>query len=338
MRGRVNPLGRGGAAAACVLTLALLAAGLNGTPPVRAQDPGGVVKVATSYPAWSNGVVVLAFPHAHPTFSLTSVANSSISANQSLSGLAEITPSGAMAAFASFSGTPAPWSFAATSTANATNISLRTIVAAWTSSGEWESGDDVVNGSRLVGYANVTLTFHFNGSGGGSPLSLAYDLQVAGWPWVRANDALGLEVRSNATSTAGYWMPNGTAGLTEFAPVTHTPLAEFSWAGAVLAQYAGGRSANLSIGSYQNISSGGGDYLVRLEFGSQSPSSGGYADLSYDPTLTLIVPALAPLVPTSVPAWLLTPLALEVLGVGAAVSVVLAAVARRRRSPPDSGL
>src|SRR5579859_1938925 len=75
MRGRVNPLGRGGAVAACVLTLALLAVGLNGTPPVRAQDPGGVVKVATSYPSWTNGAVVLAFPHSHPTFSLTSVAN-----------------------------------------------------------------------------------------------------------------------------------------------------------------------------------------------------------------------------------------------------------------------
>lgn len=326
-------------AGAGLLVVSLLALGILSSAAMAVPSHGRVTSGSPFVPAqgsprtWSNGKVTLDFPWDRPTFSLAAVNNSTMVVNQSLTQIAEIAPNRTIVSVASLSNGPSPWQFAAVSTPSSTTVNVSAMVAVFPGGGEWESGDDSTNYSRAVGFANVTFTFVLNASTAANPYGLEYDLAITGWPWAQSTDTLGVEVRSNASYANGIWKANGLQALSEVSLGSGRAIADFNWAGAATAYYTGGSHEDSSIGSYQNLSNGGQDYLIRLEF---AAVTGGYTSLAYDPTIAFVVPG--PPVPSIVPAWVLTQSSLEILGGGAGLCLGLAILARVRRTPPDSGL
>jgi hypothetical protein len=145
-------------------------------------------------------------------------------------------------------------------------------------------------------------------------------------------DAVGVEVRSNTTSAADYWLPEGANRLSELSRSENATVASFVWGSTAKAVYPGGSSEDGGVGSYQNLSANGSHYLVRLEFVSVT---GGYSALSYDPWLSL-TPLSAAVGKAA--AWILTPTSIAVIAGAASGTLVLALAASRRRSPPESEL
>ncbi len=281
----------------------------------------------------TNGLVRVDFPTAAPSFTMASVANGSLALSQTLGGLAEVNTTGQIVAFALFGGGGVAWSGSTGGSSAATSVHLQAAVPARLASGEWESGDDTQEGGTAsLGSANVSLTFTLNSSSGPTPTTVGYVLNVTGWPWQNATDSLGVEVLTNTTGPSGYWQSNGANSIAERSNATGGTVATYAWGTSATATYANGRESNSSVGAYHNVSTNGQSSLVRLDFGTVS---GGYRSLDYDPWLTLEVGN-----PLSrlVPAWLLGPDALVTIGAGAALSVVLAAVALRRRRSPESEL
>ena len=333
MRGREDPLRGRAKLVASIVAAALLSSGgltfassTSAAAPHPATPPG-------AFAAWSNGVVNLTFPADVPRFSLASAANGSVLSDQTLSGLAEISASGAIVAFASFLRNSTHWGFTARSDASGVVIFASSVVRPFASGGEWESNGSAGVGDEAAGVALVNLTFYLNDTLNSS--SVSYDLAVSGWPWFQGNDTLGLEVRSNASATGGSWSANGSNSIDAFRPGAMSPYARFSWASTATALYTGGGEADSSVGSYRNLTATHG-FLVRLQF---SAVTGGYSTLNYDPMLTLLwvphagLPGTPPL-----PAWAFTPVSLVVLAAAGGGSLALAILGARRRRPPDHGL
>ncbi len=323
--------------AALVAVSALLLAGVvpvagtalgGGVSPVL---PTELVRSAGAF-EWSNGHVAVDFPSAAPVFSVSSASNASLAVSQTLGGLAEVNPSGQIVSMASFLPSRLSWNLTHTYGPQGTTVLLRSDVPVLSANGEWESGDDSPSPSDGIGNVSVSIAFTLNDSSGPSPSTVAYSLNVSAWPWYNGNDSLGLEVRSNLSATIGYWQASGTRAVTGISRATSDAFVRFSWGASARTFYANGNEGESSVGTYHNYSANGSSSLVRLDF---TPVEGGYSALSYDPWVELLTPG-----PTEagLAAVVLTPLSLGALVTGAAVTGVLAWVARRRRVPPETGL
>lgn len=337
MRDRVPPHRRGVAATALLIVAGVLAlslphspqaaSGANPVPLVSGTTIGGI---SPEY-SWNNGRVALTFPAAQPSFSVTSLSDPSLTAAQTLTGLAELNLTDTILSFASFSSPAVSWVVTSQMGTQGTNVVLTGAVPVVASGGEWESGDDSARGNITIGVANVTITFSLNASSSSNPWGVSYSLNVSQWPWLHGADSVGVEVRSNAAAAPDYWMSSGSNRLTELSRTTNQAVAAFAWGDTAKARYSGGNSQDASIGAYQNLSSNGSTYLVRLEFGTVT---GGYTSISYDPWLSIIPPGSA----GRLAAWLVTPTSLAIVAGGSAATIALAIVARARRSPPETGL
>jgi hypothetical protein len=337
MRDRVPSPRAGRVAAVCLLVVGVLAINVSALPHVgssssSATGPAFGESVSASSQSWNNGRIALSFAGPYPSFTVSSLSNSMASANQTLTGLAELNTTDFIVSFASFSAPGVVWSVSSSATAQVTEITLSGRVPVISSGGEWESGDDSGGGNTTIGAANVTIVFGLNASTSPNPWSVSYTLNVSGWPWIHASDSVGVEVRSNVTAPSAYWAAGGANQLTELSRTDQRALATFTWGALAQARYSGGTVEDSSVGTYSNLSAGGSSYLVRLEFGSVT---GGYSSLSYDPWLA-ILPSSSSL--GKLAAWVLSPTSLAIIAGGGAASLVLAVLARARRTPPETGL
>lgn len=279
----------------------------------------------------TNGVIRVTFPSARPEFTVTDLANPTTTVGQNLSGVAEVTAGGTIVSFGNFLSGNVSWTMTSGTQAGITTVALSARVPVVRAQGEWESGDDNTS-SPWIGNVSVSLDFAFNASQGIDPSTLGYSMQVTRWPWLNASDSLGLEVRSMVDATVGYWRSIGTNSVAEVSRSTQANLAVFTWESTAQAWYSHEHEDQSSVGAYNNYSVNGSSSLVRLTFGTVP---GNYTNLSYDPSLEVLSPThLA----TEAAALLLTPASLSALGVGSAVVLGLAVVARKRRRPPESDL
>lgn len=337
VRDRDHPLPPGRAVAILAVVLGLLAVSLPTAAWEHSSEvagSGGHLASAIGSPpgVWNNGRVVLTFPTNSPSFSVAPLSAPSESVTQTLGGLAEVNASDVILSFASFVAPTVDWTESSVTGAQGSDVMLTATVPVVASGGDWESGDDSGGGNVTIGEANVTVAFALNASTSSNPWSVAYTLNVTDWPWLHFADSVGVEVRSNVSSAAGYWVPQGVNQLTEVSRSSQRPLASFVWGDNATARYSGGQSEFSSVGAYSQLSANGTSSLVRLEFGSVT---GGYTSLSYDPWLA-IIPAGGSV--AQLAAWVVTPTFLAILAGGAAGTLVLAAFARSRRLPPESDL
>ncbi len=314
-----------------LLVASTLVAMPTGAPPAR--TPISVTVSSAAGLSWTNGLLRLGFANNSPAYTLESATNASVTVRQTLIGLAEVSAEGQIESFASFFQAGVNWSLTPTVGPTATSIVLAATVPVSASGGAWESGDDSNSSSTVIGNVSTQVRFAFNDSGGSAPGTLAYSLNITGWPWLDSTDSLGVEVRSNVSSTLGYWQATGSDAVTEISRTTQAPVASFVWGATAVAQYPrGGAESDSSVSAYRNFSRNDSNSLVRLSFGSVP---GNYSSLSYDPWLEILAPGK---VGSAVAAIILNPLSVSAIAVGTAVSLGLAYVARRRRTPPEAGL
>lgn len=323
-------------AAGVALLLLLPVAGMAPSPHARGTATALFASAepatnGSSY-AWTNGVIRLDFASASPAFTLSSVSRPSVSVQQSLGGLAEVNAEGKIQSFASFVLPGLRWNVTPTIGTSSTAVDFEAQIPVLAASGDWESGDDNGGNSSPIGNVSAEIAFSFNASTGPDPGTVAYSLNVSDWPWLSASDALGVEVRSNISASVGYWQLTRANTLTELSRTDATPLAAFVWSSSALTRYSGGGEDESSVGAYHNFSGGGSSSLLRLNF---TNVPGNYSTLSYDPWLEILSPGA---LGTELAAWVLTPLSIGTLAVGVAVAVGFAALARRRRVPPESDL
>lgn len=313
-----------------VLTVVGLAAGTaSGSAPGGARSsPAASGPVAL---ALSNGLVSVSFASPQPVLTMNT-STSPVVLSQALQGLAEVNGSGGIVAYAYFDAPGLSWDVRRSELPGATQAVFTAAVPAYTASGDWESGDGTGDGeSNSLGTVNVSIAFVLNGSAGPSPHTLAYGLNVSGWPWQRPNDSLGLEVRTNASGSSGLWEAVGSSGLRMRASSDNLTYAAYAWGTSALARYGGGEEQSSFVESYRNISGGGLASLVRLNF---AMVTGGYESLEFDPWLSLY----AVIVSNPLTSWVFTPAALTAIGAGSALSVGLAVYAGVRYRPPDLDL
>ena len=329
---RMRSLRRVEAVVAAVLVLAVIGV-TTGT--ASGSSPGAALSsLASPGPAdltLSNGLVSVSFARPQPVLTMHS-NDSPVLLSQALQGLAEVNGSGGIVAWAQFDAPGLNWTVVRAELPHATTAVFSAIVPVLGASGEWESGDrssDAENGS--LGSVNVSIAFVLNATLAPSPRTLAYGLNVSGWPWQYPNDSLGLEVRTSASGASGLWEGIGPSGLRMRASSGNTTLASFAWGTSAVARYGGGGEQDSFVESYRNTSAGGLDSLVRLNF---ALIQGGYESLEFDPWLSLYAMTF----PGSLPAWVFTPAALGVIGAGLALTVGLAVYASVRRRPPDRDL
>ena len=324
-----------------VVALALLVGGLvlAAVPLSHAAGPtrGGNARLSTSVTgggaySWTNGLVRLSFPTVSPAYSLESVANPSVRVNQSLTGLAEVSPDGEIVAMASFTSTQTQWTLVNSTGSSGTTVTLSASVPVVPSSGEWESGDGGNETAAPVGNVAARITFQCANASGAAPQTVAYSLNLTTWPWLSQYDSLGMEVRSNLTTQFGFWQLAGTNGLDGISRASGAAAVSFTWGASALTAYKGNRTEDSQVDAYHNLTGNDSSSLVRLNF---TAVPGNYSRLSYDPWLEILSPGK---VGPTLAAIVLTPFSLVALLTGAAVVGALAVVARRRRTPPEAGL
>ncbi len=277
----------------------------------------------------SNGLMSASFASPQPSVTLNATA-SPVVVSQTLRGLAEVTGSGQIVAYADFVSPGLVWNLTRTSSSGGNVVQCTATVPAYAASGDWESSDG--SGQNLsLGTVNVSVVYTLNGSSVPSPWTLSYTLNVSGWPWGESNDSLGLDVRTNATGATGLWTPTGPNALSMLADGAGTRYSTFAWGASAVAHYGGGQEDESPVSAYHNVSSNGLDSLVRLAF---TAVPGGYDALGFDPWLTLF--SVLPGVP--VPAWVFGPASLTTIGVGTALTIGLAVLAVRRRRSVGEGL
>jgi hypothetical protein len=331
--GRESAPWAGALVVVAVVSLCLLpSVGAGNVTSAPSVARGDLVPAGPSPWSWNNGVLQLSFSGASPAFTVTALQNQSVTATQTLSGLAELNANDSILSFASFTASRVAWSFSANTSGSAPAIVLSASVPVFSSAGEWESGDGAEDDNGPIGAANVSISFALNSSVSANPWSLSYTLNVSHWPWLHAADSVGVEVRSNATAASDYWVPHGSNRLDERSRAANQSIASFAWGSSTVARYPGGRSEDGGVGSYRNFSANGSHYLVRLEFVSVS---GGYTALSYDPWI-----ALTPATPNAqgLTAWALSPTSGAILAGAGAGTLALALVVARRRVRPESDL
>lgn len=281
---------------------------------------------------WENGAIRLGFPTLQPVFTVGAVSDPTDLVKQTITGIAEINGSNSIVSFASFETVDANWTLTAHTNPSVTSVTLNATVPVNSSGGAWESGDDSSGENESVGFVNVTIGFGLNGSSSPDPWTIGYTLNVSEWPWLNSSDSLGVEVRSSLAPALGYWASGAGDTVDALNSSSHAPFARFAWGANARTEYSGGGSADSSVGTYRNISSGGASSLVRLDFGSVT---GGYTSLSYDPWVGILP---APLTAGNLASLILTPESLAVLALGGSGAFLLASWARTRRTPPESGL
>ena len=312
-------------AAVLVSTLGIgLVAGAAAAPARAGALPG-----SPAYLTLTNGLVSVAFAGPQPSVSLNATTNPVV-VSQTLRGLAEVTGSGQIVAYADFVGPELVWNLTRSTSPNATTVRCSAAVPAYSATGDWESGDGSSQNASM-GSVNVSVTYTLNDSSGPSPRTLSFTLNVSGWPWGESNDSLGLDVRTNATGATGLWTPTAPNALSMLGNGAATRYSTFAWGGSAVARYGSGQEDDSPVSAYHNISSSGLDSLVRLGF---TAVPGGYASLGFDPWLSLF--SVLPGVP--VPAWVFGPASLATIGSGAALTIGLAVVAVRRRRSVGEGL
>ncbi len=296
-------------------------------PPGSGPRPGAVVGSSTP-PAWSNGLVQVQFPGPGPSFVLTSVANSQVSTMQLLKGIAEVGPGGNTSAIASFDQANATWSFSHSERSGVTVVKATSTLSVNTAQGAWETPDvSGIGESESLGNASVTVAVFLNNSGSPSPDTVRFTVAVSAWPWLDANnDSLGLEMGLAAVGPTSIVSGPSANRVLEVANGTSQEVASLTWSTDANVTYTNGTHGSSTVATYQAIASDGSNSTVRLLFGSVG---GGYTDLEYDPWVHL---NLSVFPPARVPDWVFTPSTWIVLGSVVVVSLLLAAVAFRRRS------
>ncbi len=321
---RLPPPGR---AAAILLLAAVVAVGsATAAPAAPGRAAAAVGAAASTGPMLSvgNGRVNLTFPGPFPAYTVAA-PGAPIAVTQTLAGIAEVTPDGYLVAYAGFEAADLRWNFTSTAAAGGTVVAATAAVPANATGGDWESGDDGAPTGGL-GSVNVSIEWSVNASSAPNPSTVAYTIRVSDWPWQHAEDALGIEVLTNATGGgAGVWAPSGADAL---ALTAGTGGASFRWGSSAVADYATGRAADGAVeDAYRSISPNGQTTLIRLDF---TNVTGGYSHLRFDPWLTVLGPTSAP-VPA---AWIVGGGALGAVAAGGLLSAAFAAGAavRRRRA------
>ena len=291
----------------------------------------GVAMLPAGDPAWDNGVARLAFSTPVPSFTLTSDADGRVSSSHTLSAIAEVGPGGHLVTLARFQGVNITWRFASVAGASDTVIWANASLPVLGANGEWESEGGFNQTEDGYGTAHVSIIFFLNASGAPDANAVRFTVNVSKWPWANVSDTLGLEMTTfavGATSLAAAGSPNQ---VIEVRNDTSTTVATLSWDPEALVRYTGGAGNTSTVQSYRVVGPLGLNSTVRLEFGSVT---GGYQELSYDPTVLLNLVAFRSVLP--LPAWQWNAESILVLGAMGSVVGILALVAWRNRSEPTS--
>lgn len=184
-------------------------------------------------------------------------------------------------------------------------------------------------GNQILGLSTLTVVFHFSNESGNTSDRVEFAVSVTGWPWVSANDVLGIELGATAETATYFAYSTATSTLSEM----------WDASGAV--------ATNLTFGPVANTTGGSASELkvteqVALQPGGPTPTvasvlltfngPGGYSNLTYDPWI-IFGPSEARTIVAAA--------TLPILAVGAIVVAVggLGWVAyRARRKPIEEGL
>ena len=281
-------------------------------------------------PSWDNGVVRLAFTNPFPSFTVTSDSDGRIASAHALAAVAEVTPAGNVSAIAPFDGANLSWKFAQAVGPSTTEVWVNATVPVTGGTGEWESEGGLGENEDGYGGAHVSIVFYLNASTAPSPDAVRFTVNVTHWPWLSSRDSLGLEVISTAVASTAFVPPTTANQLVEQRVGSSTPVATLSWDAEAVVRYPGGVGNTSTVDSFSAVASGGHNSTLRLQFGQVS---GGYQELSYDPTVQLNLAAFQPLGP--LPAWQASPQSYLVLVGAGSFIAVLAVVAWRNRSLPS---
>lgn len=325
---------RGGAVVA-VLAVVLASSVLPVDPaPPGAPSPSGhlgVAMVPVGDPAWDNGVVRLTFSNPVPSFTLTSDSDGRVSSSHTLSAIAEVRPDGHLVTLARFQGGNATWRFASAAGPSDTLIWANASLPVLGANGEWESEGGFNETEDGFGTAHVSIVFFLNGSASPDANAVRFTVNVSKWPWANVTDTLGLEMTTYAVSATSLSTTGSPDQVIEVRNDTSTTVATLTWDPEALVRYSGGAGNTSTVQSYRVLGPLGLNSTVRLEFGSVT---GGYQELSYDPTVQLNLGAFRSVLP--LPAWQWNGASIVVLGAMGSVVALLALVAWRNRSAPAS--
>ena len=320
---------RAGAIAILVLAGLLVSGAVSFVSAGAAQpSPASQVLPTAADPTWSNGLLKVNFIGAGPAFTVLSASDSRIGIGQTLSGLAEVNTTGHLVALAAFNAPGIAWSFLPQQAANGITVTMTADLNVTRASGYWEGGDDSSeDGSGHLGATHATVVFYLNASSSSTAWTVAYTLNVTGWPWSHRSDSLGIQVNSTTLQSSAMWTPSTNNSIRDVS--ASTTIATYLWGAGATVHYTNGTASLSAVESDRNQSEWGNESFVRLDFGAVS---GGYTSLEYDPWITLNPSAF------KLPAWVFTPATLETSGGALALVAVLAAVAtvrRRKVSRPD---
>jgi hypothetical protein len=315
---------------ALLLAGAVLVSGLPFFPTASPLAPHSMFtpSASGSQLSFSNGQLAVQFQGARPAFTVQALSDSRIAMSQTLAGLAEVNSSGGFVALASFAQPGVIWTVTPSSEPSGTRITLAANLAVLGASGNWGAGDDgVEDANQSLGVVHVVVAVYVNSSSSASAWTVAYTLNVSGWPWTGSSDSLGIQVNSSSALAGASWSSGSSSSVVVRAPGSNPPLATYLWGSHARVQYSNGTQSPSPVFASQNASRWTNESFVRLEFGSVQ---GGYNSLEYDPWITLNPGAF------KVPAWAFSTASLEVLGIAAALVLVFAigAGSRRRHPPP----
>ncbi len=330
---RAERLATSASFAVVVATLALVPVtafqGMANPGPVATAVYPGLARMSASSPGWENGVISLQFPGSSPNFTVTSLSDARVTSSNLLTAIAEVGPTGNVTASAPLNAPGTIWNFSASSIPSGTAIALTSTVGVSPSGGHWESGDEIASLSpSYMGSANVSIVFYLNASSAPAPATVRFTVSVSDWPWLRSNDTLGLELGMVAAPSTQ--IARGAALYNLMAVTTNggATVASLTWGSQAAVDYGNGATGVSTVGSYRNISPAQTSSTVRIQF---IGVTGGYKRVSYDPWIQLNPGAFAGL---KVPAWVLTPASLTIIGVGVVATALLAVAAGRLRARP----
>ncbi|MDE1819480.1 MAG: hypothetical protein KGJ23_00290 [Euryarchaeota archaeon] len=301
-----------------------------GASSARADTPGAPSEDPHPAPfTWTNGEVRLQFAGETPTFWVSSVQDGRVNFSASAVGLAEVAPSGEVVAYAPLGDGDPGWNLSWSTTSSGVLVQLTGTPSASPATGTWNTSEplDYVYGNSTP--IDVALTFHLSNSGGSSDWRVKFDVQASGWPWQDPSDSLGLVLGARAAQATNLTSGSSGEDVEESGGGSGSPIASLTWGPTASVSYPGGAGASVSVVSSVQGSSDDQSSSVDLLF---VGAPGGYASLSYDPTValsTLHFPRAL------VPAWVLSPPVLGTIAAAALLAVVLGTVAVRARATPS---
>lgn len=286
-----------------------------------------LLRVAPTDPSWDNGVARLTFTNPFPSFTVSSVQDGRIAAVDSLNTVAEVRPGGGVSAVGLLQASSVVWNFTASAGTVNTTVWLTGVIPVYGTNGEWESEGGFVENGHYLGSAGVVLAFILNASGTTSPNEARFTVEVTSWPWSNTGDELGLEMKD--TAATGTMLVAGAAPtqMNEVSSATQSLVASLSWDSEAVVRYGSGTLNASTVGTYRVVALDGSNSTIRLSFGSVG---GGYASLSYDPTVRLNLAAEFPA--KGLPAWVISQTSFELILVTTIVVALLGVAAWRRRS------